>query len=117
MDHWLPYQYVTLVGLLLVSFLTSSCTAPPSSPPQLLIGEPAVSEVLQHAQAGDPNAQNQLGIHYSEGRGLPQNYLEAKDWFKKAADQGHAGAQVNLGTEMTWIPMQTILVSLSKSLT
>jgi hypothetical protein len=57
-----------------------------------------VSEILQRAQAGDLNAQNELGILYSEGRGLPQNYLEAKDWFKKAADQGHAGAQVNLGT-------------------
>ncbi|MBI5673297.1 MAG: sel1 repeat family protein [Nitrospirae bacterium] len=89
---------MTLVGFLLASFLVSGCIAPPSSPPQLLIGEPAVSEVLKRAQAGDPNAQNQLGIHYSEGRGLPQNYLEAKDWFKKAADQGHAGAQVNLGT-------------------
>jgi TPR repeat protein len=98
MAHRLPYQYVTLLGFLLASFLASGCTGPPSSPPQLLIGEPAVSEVLKRAQAGDPTAQNELGILYSEGRGLPQNYLEAKDWFKKSADQGHAGAQVNLGT-------------------
>ena len=98
MAHRLPYHCVTLLGFLLVSFLALSCTAPPPSPPQPLIGGPAVSEVLKQAQAGDPNAQNELGILYSEGRGLPQNYLEAKDWFKKAADQGHAGAQVNLGT-------------------
>jgi|GEM_PF-295975 len=98
MAHQARYQRVTFVGCVLVSFLTSSCTAPPPSPPQPLIGGPAVSEVLKHAQAGDPNAQNELGILYSEGRGLPQNYLEARDWFKKAADQGHAGAQVNLGT-------------------
>ena len=98
MAHRLPYQYVTPLGFLLASFLASGCTGPPSSPPQLLIGEPAVSEFLKRAQAGDPTAQNELGILYSEGRGLPQNYLEAKDWFKKSADQGHAGAQVNLGT-------------------
>ena len=98
MAHRLPYQCVTFVGLLLVSFLASSCAAPPPSPPQPLIGGPTVSDVLKHAQAADPNAQNELGILYSEGRGLPQNYLEAKDWFKKSADQGHAGAQVNLGT-------------------
>jgi uncharacterized protein len=98
MTHRPPYQYVALVGLLVVSSVTLSCTAPPPNPPEPLIAGPAVSEVLKHAQAGDLNAQNELGILYSEGRGLPQNYLEAKDWFKKAADQGHAGAQVNLGT-------------------
>lgn len=81
-----------------MSFLTSSCAAPSLSPPQALIAGPAVEEVLKRAQAGDLNAQNEVGILYSEGRGLPQNYLEAKDWFKKAADLGHAGAQVNLGT-------------------
>jgi len=89
---------MTFVGFLLVFFLVSSCTAPDPSPPQPLIGGSAVSEVLKRAQTGDPNAQNKLGLLYSEGQGLPQNYLEAKDWFKKAADQGHADAQVNLGT-------------------
>ncbi|MBH0201855.1 MAG: sel1 repeat family protein [Nitrospira sp.] len=98
MAHRLSYQCVTLVGLLVVSFLTSSCAAPPPRSPQALIGGPAVAEVLKQAEAGDPTAQNELGILYSEGRGLPQNYLEAKYWFKKSADQGHAGAQVNLGT-------------------
>lgn len=81
-----------------MSFFASGCAAPPADPAKPLIGGPAVSEVLKHAQSGDPNAQNELGLLYSEGRGLPQNYHEAKDWFKKAADQGHAGAQVNLGT-------------------
>ncbi len=82
----------------MVFSVTLSCTAPPPSPPQPLIGGPAIGEVLKRAQAGDPNAQNELGLLYSEGRSLPQNYGEAKDWFKKAADQGHANAQVNLGT-------------------
>ena len=99
MAHRLPpCQGMNLVGFFLVSFFVSGCATPNPSPPQLLIGGPAVSEVLKRAQAGDANAQNELGLLYSEGRGLPQNYLEAKDWFKKAADQGHAGAQVNLGT-------------------
>lgn len=78
--------------------LASSCATPNPSPPQPLIGASAANEVLKRAQAGDPNAQNELGLLYSEGQGLPHNYLEAKDWFKKAADQGHSGAQVNLGT-------------------
>jgi uncharacterized protein len=98
MAHRTHCQCVILIALFLVFFFASSCAAPSSGPPQPLIGGPAVGEVLKRAQAGDPNAQNELGLLYSEGRGLPQNFLEAKDWFKKAADKGHAGAQVNLGT-------------------
>lgn len=83
----------------MVLSLSVGCTTPPPSPPpQPLIGGREVSEILKRAEAGNPDAQNQLGVFYSEGRGVPQNYHEAKDWFKKAADQGHADAQVNLGT-------------------
>jgi TPR repeat protein len=34
---------------------------------------------------------------YAEGRGVPQNYPEAMKWYRLAADQGYAEAQVNLG--------------------
>ena len=98
MAYRLHDQHVRLLGCLFVSFLATGCITPPLAPPQPLIGGPTVSDILKHAQSGDVNAQNELGLLYSEGRGLPQNYLEAKDWFKKAADQGHADAQVNLGT-------------------
>lgn len=95
----LPYMLGILVGLLVVLPLTSGCTVPPPAPTsQPLIGGQEVSEILKRAETGNPDAQNRIGVLYSEGRGLPQNYLEAKDWFKKAADQGHADAQVNLGT-------------------
>ena len=33
----------------------------------------------------------------SEGAGVPQDYAEAARWFRRAADQGHARAQFNLG--------------------
>ncbi len=87
-----------LIGLLTLCIFSSSCLSPPQPSSQPLTSGPAVSELLTRAQGGEAEAQNQLGVHYSEGRGLPQNYQEAKYWFKKAADQGHAGAQVNLGT-------------------
>lgn len=94
-----PYLSAVLIGVLALLPFTWGCAAPsPSPPPQPLIGGPDVSEILKRAEAGDANAQNQLGVFYSEGRGVPQNYPEAKDWFKKAADQGHPDAQVNLGT-------------------
>lgn len=33
---------------------------------------------------------------YDEGRGVKQDYAQAKAWYEKAAAQGHAGAQKNL---------------------
>ncbi len=32
-----------------------------------------------------------------KGRGVPQDYAEAVKWYRKAAEQGNAGAQFNLG--------------------
>ena len=34
---------------------------------------------------------------YANGHGVPQNYVEALKWFRKAAEQGDAAAQFNLG--------------------
>jgi TPR repeat protein len=46
---------------------------------------------------GNVDAQFNLGLLYSSGHGLPQDYAEALIWFRKAADQGDARAQVYLG--------------------
>lgn len=55
-------------------------------------------ELRKSAEAGDASAQNKLGLLYDEGNGVPQNSIQAKEWFEKAAMQGHTGAQLNLGT-------------------
>ncbi|MFN0043682.1 MAG: tetratricopeptide repeat protein [Alphaproteobacteria bacterium] len=34
---------------------------------------------------------------YDNGQGVKQDYAEAVTWFRLAADQGFAGAQLNLG--------------------
>lgn len=34
---------------------------------------------------------------YQNGEGVNQSYTEAFKWFTKAANQGHAQAQFNLG--------------------
>jgi uncharacterized protein len=49
------------------------------------------------ADQGYALAQYNLGFFYAEGRGVPQDYVEAKNWYLKAADQGEAHAQSNLG--------------------
>ena len=49
------------------------------------------------ADQGDVDAQNNLGVMYDNGNGVPENDAEAVKWFRKAADQGYAKAQYNLG--------------------
>jgi len=61
-------------------------------------GSATANYLRKLAEAGNIDAQNQLGLLYYEGKGVPQSYGQAKEWFEKAAEQGHAGAQVNLGT-------------------
>jgi hypothetical protein len=46
---------------------------------------------------GDAAAQNNLGVSYRDGNGLPKDSKKAAELFKKAADQGYAAAQNNLG--------------------
>lgn len=49
------------------------------------------------AQNGDADAQNNLGVMYYKGEGVPRDGIEAAKWFQFAAEQGHAKAQSNLG--------------------
>ena len=48
------------------------------------------------ANQGDTEAQNRLGELYAKGRGVPQDYTQARTWYEKAAAQGHPLAQNNL---------------------
>ena len=46
---------------------------------------------------GNAKAQNNLGLMYTRGEGVAQNYAAAVDWYRKAAAQGFAKAITNLG--------------------
>lgn len=48
------------------------------------------------AKEGNAEAQFKLGEMYEEGRGTPQDDEVAKQWYKKAANQGHAKAEARL---------------------
>ena len=45
----------------------------------------------------DPQAQYNRGNDYWYGNGVPQDYAEAANWFRKSAEQGYAEAQYHLG--------------------
>lgn len=50
------------------------------------------------ALAGDPLAAYEIGVRFSEGRGVPANNEEAARWFNIAAKKGIVPAQFRLGT-------------------
>jgi localization factor PodJL len=50
------------------------------------------------AVAGDPLAAYEVGVRFSEGRGVPANNEEAAHWFEIAAKKGIVPAQFRLGT-------------------
>ena len=52
--------------------------------------------IKESAQKGDVYAQYDLGLMYSSGDGVKQDYKEAFKWWRKAAEQGYAEAQYNL---------------------
>jgi TPR repeat protein len=54
------------------------------------------------AEQGDANAQYELARLYYQGEGVPQNYAEAFDWYRKAADRGNAKAQYRVGFMYDW---------------
>ena len=49
------------------------------------------------AERGNAVAQFYLAFMYANGRGVPQNYVEAAMWGCRSAEQGHAGAQYMVG--------------------
>lgn len=55
-----------------------------------------IETLVKDAEKGDAESQCILGMEYSQGQGVPQDYGEAEKWYRKAAEQGHAKAQHNL---------------------
>ncbi|MFK8284951.1 hypothetical protein ACI75W_09130, partial [Capnocytophaga canis] len=59
--------------------------------------EKAFELFLESANKGHSGAQYDLGSMYYYGDGVPQDYYEAVKWYRKAAEQGNASGQNNLG--------------------
>jgi peptidoglycan hydrolase-like protein with peptidoglycan-binding domain len=73
----------------------------------------ALMEFEAGARAGDARAQYMMGRMYAEGRGTPQDFLQAHAWYNVAAANGYSAAATardSLGAQMT--PSQ---VSLAQS--
>jgi TPR repeat protein len=57
----------------------------------------ALKEITPLAKAGNPDAEQLLGLMYYMGRGLQRDYKEAFAWSQKAALQGKADAEYLIG--------------------
>ncbi len=57
----------------------------------------ALKEFRALAEQGNAPAQNNLGLMYAKGQGVPKDYVQAYMWLSLAAAQGDAQAQHNLG--------------------
>jgi localization factor PodJL len=84
-------------------------TAPP--PPAVSVAPPAAAPVTEKpppaevgpglrsaALAGNPAAEYELALRYTEGRGVPPSLQEAVHWLERAANRGLAPAQYRLGS-------------------
>ena len=57
----------------------------------------SLRKVYEDAKQGNAEAQLRIGDCYFWGYGTEKNSAEARDWYKKAAEQGSAAAQCALG--------------------
>ncbi len=63
----------------------------------------AVKWYRKAAEQGNVGGQYNLGVMYSEGRGVERNDAEALKWYRKAAAQGNQSAQNELKNRgFTW---------------
>ena len=108
-----PHEYHSLVGehyltqtLATGVSVTVSASVPadpaPADPPRLDLAEIDVTELpisalRELAEAGDVEAQTELGERYEHSRGVVQDYPVAVSWYRRAAEQGHAPGQAALG--------------------
>ena len=94
---------VVLVALLLVALGALLWDSIPDKLYLAVRGDPSVVEqVLPRAQAGDPEAQHDLGLRYAGGRGVPKDPERAAKWYRAAAEQGYGPAQGSLALAYYW---------------
>ena len=97
------------LSVLLLCFLLASCGEEKTIEAKKVVeAEKAVEAkkivevektIQERPEAGDidAEAQYELAKKYESGEGVLQDFAEAAKWRRKAAEQGHAAAQVSLG--------------------
>ncbi len=71
-------------------------TASPFGVPEKTSVGKAETKHTGAAEQGDADAQFNLGLLHYNGKGVRQDFAQARKWYLKAAEQGHADAQTFL---------------------
>jgi localization factor PodJL len=85
------------------AFAPPPFTPPTTAPPVARTNEAeklpaAITGGLRAAATkGDPAAEFEVAVRLAEGRGMPQNFTAAAEWFERAAQRGLVPAQFRLG--------------------
>ena len=89
-----PFVKRILAGVVLTLMLTGGAAAGPFEDGGAALKRGDYAEALRLwrplADQGDANAQYMLGIMYANGRGVPQNDVQAHMWFNLAASRAPA---------------------------
>ncbi len=83
-----------LAGLLIATWISIRKNDAPVAP---VVSPINLDDLRARAERGDAQAQQELGVAFAKGHGVPQSYAEAAKWYRLAADQGHAAAENALG--------------------
>ena len=95
-EHYLARTLAT--GTSVTVNAAAPADPPRTDPPQVDVTDMQIATLRDLAEAGDPDAQTELGVRYQDGyRGVRRDYAEAVRWFRRSADQGHALGQAFLG--------------------
>ncbi|MEI2384237.1 peptidoglycan-binding protein [Breoghania sp. JC706] len=74
-------------------------TAAPKAPSASLPEEAVGPLALRMAAAnGNPRAEFEIALRYTEGKGVPADLAKAAEWYRRAADAGLAPAQYRIGS-------------------
>jgi uncharacterized protein len=86
-----------LAGVVLVPALIGVAAAGPLEDGEAGDYTAALQILRPLAEQGNSTAQNNLGVMYADGQGVPQDYVEARRWYLKAAANEDPNAEFNLG--------------------
>jgi hypothetical protein len=89
---------MALARFLLTMGVLAMCTGAKAAQADAQAQKPAAAEIRALAEQGNAEAEYKLGRMYAKGEGVPQDYMQAVEWFRKAADHGNAYGQNAMGT-------------------
>jgi len=88
-------RLITLAVIAIATLNTAACATMELTPEE--IRSVGIADLRARAGQGDLTAQVALGDIYAEGDGVSQDEAEAVRWYRLAAEQGNAEAQLALG--------------------